>query len=70
MGSVITAQDREKYVLKTERDVRILQMCKDLEEQELSDQDKHLVQLIKDQLIDDWRKPLEVELEGLANKYL
>lgn len=69
MSSSITPQDKKKYVLKTERDVDILLLCKQLEKKKLSQKDRATVKLIKSQLIDDWRKPLEQELNKLTKKY-
>ena len=69
MSNTITKHDKKKYVLKTERDIRILKKCKELEKKRLNKQDLYLVRLIKSQLIDDWRKPLEQELKKLLRKY-
>jgi len=58
-----------KYVLKTKRDLEILNLCKRLEKLKLSKKDKDLVALIKTQLERDWRKYLLTELEELLKKY-
>lgn len=64
----ITKHDRKTYVLKTKQDERILLACKRLEKMNLSKQDWHLVRLIKSQLIDDWRKPLEREVKRVSGR--
>ncbi|MBI3103459.1 hypothetical protein HYZ05_00805 [Candidatus Daviesbacteria bacterium] len=56
----VTTSDKKKYVLPEYRDFEILDKCKRLEKSKLIQEDKHLVKLIKTQLIDDWRKPLLV----------
>lgn len=58
-----------KYLLPTERDVKILEKCKQLEKLRLSNEDKTLVKLIKAQLEDDWRKHLLKKLGLLLRKY-
>lgn len=59
----------KKYILKTKRDIDILNLCKKLEKLELSKKDKDLVALIKTQLEKDWRIYLLTELEKLLKKY-
>ena len=59
----------KKYVLKTKRDIQILNLCKQIEKLKLSKEDKDLVKLIKTQLEKDWRKLLIMELEKLIKKY-
>ncbi len=59
----------KKYVLKTKRDLEILNLCRKLEKSKLSKNDKDLVKLIKTQLEKDWRKYLIIKLEKLAKKY-
>ena len=65
----VTEAEKKKYVLPTERDFLILGKCKQLEKLNLSRKDKEMVELIKTQLEDDWRKPLIVKLDELLNKY-
>ena len=59
----------KKYILKTKRDVTILNSCKRLEKLRLSKADRDLVALIKTQLERDWRKYLIIKLEKLSKKY-
>ena len=59
----------KKYVLKTKRDIKMLNLCKRLEKLKLSKKDKYLVALIKTQLERDWRKYLLNALEKLLRKY-
>ena len=58
-----------KYVLKTKRDLEILDSCNKLLKNRLSKSDKDLVLLIKTQLETDWRKYLLVKLDKLLHKY-
>lgn len=69
MKIAITNHDRKKYVLKTDLDVRILKLCKKLEQKPLLKDDRYFVRFIKTQLLDDWRKPLEMELKELLKRY-
>ena len=57
-----------KYVLKTKRDIKILNLCKKLLKEKLSKSDKDLILLIKTQLEKDWRKHLIIKLDKLLNK--
>ena len=59
----------KKYVLKTKRDITILNLCKKLEKLKLSKADRDLVALIKTQFERDWRKYLVKFLEKLLKKY-
>ncbi len=58
-----------KYVLKTKRDLEILNLCNKLLKFNLSKKDKDLVFLIKTQLEKDWRKHLIINLKKLLKKY-
>mgnify|MGYP001611515058 FL=1 len=58
-----------EYVLKTKRDIEILNSCKKLEKLKLSKADRDLVTLNKTQLERDWRKYLLNALEKLLRKY-
>lgn len=53
-----TKYERKKYVLKTAKDIEILEKCKLLEKKRLTKQERTLVKLIKAQLEDNWRKSL------------
>lgn len=64
----VTERDKQTYVLKTKQDERILLACKRLEQQHLSKRDRHLIRLIKSQLLDDWRTPLEKEVKRVARR--
>ena len=58
-----------KYVLKTKRDLEILNSCNNLLKFKLSKSDEDLVLLIKTQLEKDWRKHLIIKLNTLSSKY-
>ena len=58
-----------KYILKTKRDLDILNLCNKLLKIKLSKSDKDLVLLIKTQLEKDWRKYLIIKLNKLVQKY-
>ena len=58
-----------KYVLKTKRDVEILNGCNKLLKNKLSKSDRDLVLLIKTQLESDWRKYLLIKLNKILHKY-
>ena len=58
-----------KYVLKTKRDLEILDSCNKLLKNKLSKSDKDLVLLVKTQLETDWRKYLLIRLDKLLHKY-
>ncbi|MBI2096566.1 MAG: hypothetical protein HYT40_00165 [Candidatus Sungbacteria bacterium] len=64
-----TSEDKKKYILKERRDYQILEMIYLLEKRKLSLEDKKIVNLIRTQLEDDWRKPLLKFLNKLAKKY-
>ncbi len=55
----------KKYILKTKRDIKILNLCKKLEKIKLSKEDGQFVKLIKSQLEKDWRKHLIKKLNDL-----
>ena len=57
---------RKKYVLKTKRDLEILNLCKNLEKFKLSHEERRIVKLIKSQLELDWRNTLLKELRILT----
>lgn len=65
----ITAEDEDPFVMPQERDYAILAKVKELESKELNEQDKETVDLIRFQLIDDWRQPLLNKLSRLLEKY-
>lgn len=56
---MITSADREKYVLKTKQDERILEKIKRLEKKKLTKTKKRLVKFCRSQLKDNWRDPME-----------
>jgi hypothetical protein len=70
MKQKIIQSKRENYILKTKRDIKILNLCKKLEKSNVSKNDKELVKLIKTQLEKDWRKHLIIKLDKLVKKYL
>jgi len=59
----------EKYLLPTQRDVEILNKCKQIEKLKLLKEDKTLVKLIKTQLEKDWRKHLLKKLDELLKRH-
>ena len=59
----------KKYILKTKRDIKILNLCKRLGKIILSKQDRYLIKLIKTQLEKDWRKHLLIKLDKISKKY-
>ena len=65
----ITSLEKRKYVLAKDIDYEILMKCKELEKLKLSKEDRFLVQFIKTQLEQDWRKPLSIALNKLLKKY-
>ncbi|MBI5073022.1 hypothetical protein HZA99_04345 [Candidatus Woesearchaeota archaeon] len=65
----VSAHEKKKYVLSTDSDILILRMCKILEKEKLTENDKVLVNLIKAQLEEDWRKSLLTALKKLLKKY-
>ncbi|MDD5710798.1 MAG: hypothetical protein PHV43_01710 [Candidatus Colwellbacteria bacterium] len=64
-----TSAEQQRYVLSIDPDFTILDRCKKLEKQKLSLSDQQLVHLIKSQLKQDWRKPLNSMLRKLETKY-
>lgn len=65
----ITGKDKKRYVLKEDRDYKILGLVYELEKCKLSAEDKLIVALIRTQLEHDWRKPLLKYLGQLLRKY-
>lgn len=65
----ITEYEEKEYLLPNEEDYVILSIIKSLEDKNLSDHDKEIVELIKTQLLDDWREPLLERLKKLTQKY-
>ena len=59
----------KKYILKTKRDIKILNLCNKLLKLKLSKPDNDLVLLIKTQLEKDWRKHLINVLDKILRKY-
>ncbi len=65
----VTASDENGYAMPEARDYQILAAVKALESRRLSVDDSELVELIRSQLLDDWRAPLLRKLEALRIKY-
>lgn len=65
----ISAEEDKKYVLSTDQDYEILGIIHQLEKEELSADDRKLVDFIRTQLEDDWRNPILDILGELKNKY-
>lgn len=66
----VSASDKIKFILSTDTDLEILNQCNLLIKKELSKDDRELVELIKSQLLDDWRMSLLKKLHSLTIKYL
>ncbi|OHA01434.1 MAG: hypothetical protein A3C12_03040 [Candidatus Sungbacteria bacterium RIFCSPHIGHO2_02_FULL_49_20] len=65
----VTAKDKRRYVLKEKRDYQILEKIYRLEKRDLFVADKKIVNLIRTQLEDDWRKPLLRFITEMIKKY-
>ncbi len=65
----VSKKEKARYVLAIDEDFEILKKCKSLLKKGLNKEDKELVELIKTQLEDDWRKPLVKKLNQLLKKY-
>ncbi|MBI4020179.1 MAG: hypothetical protein HY367_02505 [Candidatus Aenigmarchaeota archaeon] len=65
----VSKADRKRYVLSTSKDHGILRMVCELENYELSDFDRDMIDLIRTQLEHDWRTPLMKLLQRLHKKY-
>lgn len=65
----ISEEDEKKYYLPKQEDYEILAKVKKLESFSLSEYDTELVEVIKDQLLVEWRKPLGETLNRLIDKY-
>ena len=65
----ITEQEEKESILPNEEDYEILSIVKTLESKNLTDNDHEIVELIKNQLRDDWRTPLLDRLKQLIQKY-
>ena len=65
----ISREEEKEYLLPNEEDYEILSMVKLLGNKNLSDTDSQTVELIKTQLLDDWRGPLLDKLKQLLQKY-
>ena len=68
LGPLILLQEKE-YLLPNEEDYEILSLIKTLESKQLPDHDKEIVEIIKTQIKDEWRKPLLEKLKQLTQKY-
>ncbi len=64
-----TAEEKQKYILKTEQDYEILGKIKQLEKKKLSSDDKKLIAFLRTQLEQDWRTPMIKRLDELLKKY-
>ena len=65
----VTEQEEAEYLMPNEEDYVVLAKVKTLENKNLSDHDKELVEMIRSQLKADWRTPLLEKLEILLQKY-
>lgn len=66
---IAMAEEKKKYVLKTDQDYEILDKIHQLEKQKLSAEDRELIKFIRTQLEDDWRTPIIKLLDKLLKKY-
>jgi ATP phosphoribosyltransferase regulatory subunit HisZ len=65
----IKAKDKKRYPLKEAGDYKILEKIYELEKCKLSLGDKKILNLVRTQLENDWRKPLLKFLDSLAKRY-
>jgi len=65
----ITETEKKKYLLPEARDLEILLKCREIESLNINENDRNMVELIKSQLENDWRKYLLAALNQLLKKY-
>lgn len=65
----ISEKEEAEFLLPTEEDYKILSMIHELEKLRLSEENRKVVELIKTQLLDDWRSPLIKKLVEIKGKY-
>jgi hypothetical protein len=65
----ISEEEEKEYLLPNQEDYEILATIKSLEDENLSDHDKEIIDLMKTQLKAEWRKPLIETLQTLMQKY-
>jgi hypothetical protein len=65
----VSAAERKRFVLATDKDLVILAKIKQLKKSSLTPEDKNLINLIQTQLELDWRSPLIKALNKLSRKY-
>lgn len=65
----ISENDEKKYLLPTEEDYKILSMINELEKKNLSENDRDIIEVIRAQLLLNWRSPLIQKLEEIRAKY-
>lgn len=61
--------EKKRYVLSTDQDYEILGKIRELEQKNLSVQDKKFVAFLRTQLEHDWRSPFIKILNKLLEKY-
>lgn len=66
----VLTDDINRYVLSTEQDYLICSICNKLLSNNLNADDKSTVELIKSQLLEEWRKPLLDKLNEIEQRYL
>lgn len=69
MKKLLTKTEKNKYMLATYQDYKILTKVKQLEKLNLNKQEKLLIKLVKSQLEQDWRKGLIREINKILRKY-
>ena len=65
----VSKVDQQRYVLSDPKNLSILQRIYQLEEHQLSPEDKKLILFIRTQLKRDWQTPVIVFLNKLLKKY-
>ena len=65
----VTRKEEKEYVLPDKTDYQILALVKTLKGKNLTKQDAKMVELIRTQLWDNWRKPLLEKLKEILQKY-
>ncbi len=65
----ISPEERKKYVLKTEKDIEILEKIKKAEKiPDLTAKEKEILEFLKTQLGEEWRTPIIIFLEKLVKR--
>ena len=65
----ITKFEKNNYILNNEKNLKILEIIKKIEEYKLTNKDKETIKLARTQLKKDWQTPLIKHLNKLLIKY-